>query len=187
MRDLAPLPSMFAFRRPELPLDTRTRKLLRVAVVAWSVSVFLMVLLACLAMVAAAGLAWLALGVLWVPILVGVLAAMLASNLARRMARTHWARAGRHASAHLLAARGQCPACASWLLSTPPQSDGLTPCPKCATAWKAGNMGGCPGCGYDMSLVPASAGPLAICPECATLSVANAEHRSGAAPPIAPF
>lgn len=173
MADLASPPSMFPFRRPEIPLDTRTRKLLRIAIIAWSASLGQMLLLAALAMVAYTGLSSRGFGVLWVPVLVGILLAMLASSLPRRMARAHWANAGRHASAHLLAARGQCPSCASWLLSVPAGSDGLRACPTCAAAWRVGNTGDCPGCGYDMSRVPATAGPLAICPECATLSAAN--------------
>jgi|GEM_PF-4305440 len=173
MLDLGPVPSMFPFRRPELPLDARTSKLLLVALGAWAASLGLMVLLACLAMVAYSGLAWWAFGVLWVPILVGILAAMVVSKLAQHKARIHWAIAGRTTSAALLAARGQCPSCASWLLSTAPDPDRRTTCPTCKVAWKVGNTEGCPGCGYDMSRVPATAGPMAICPECATLSVAN--------------
>lgn len=176
VRDLVPAPSMFPFRRPELPLDARTRTLLLAALGAWAASLCLMVLLACLAVVAYSGLAWWAFGVLWVPILAGILAAMLASKLAQRRATAHWRAAGRDASAALLAARGWCPSCHAWLTSTARDADGRTTCPACRAAWTVGNTEGCPGCGYDMSRVPRAAGPLAICPECATLSV-------GAEPP----
>ena len=175
--DLSSRPSMFPFRRAEVPLDPRSGRLLLIALVAWSVSVSLMVLLAALALVATTGTAWRALGVLWIPMLVGILAAMLASNLAQRRASAHWRNGGRCASAALLAAHGWCPSCHAWLTSTPRDADGLTPCPKCGAAWRVGNGQGCPGCGYDMSRVPATAGPLAICPECAMLSVASAPSR----------
>jgi hypothetical protein len=99
---------------------------------------------------------------------------MLATRIAGHLASAHWKAAGRQASADLFAARGQCPSCAAWLLTTPADADGRTTCPKCSAAWKVGNTEGCPGCGYDMSAVPATAGPLAICPECATLSAASA-------------
>lgn len=168
---------MFPFRRPEITLDRRSRRLLLIAFVAWLASVSLIVLLATLAMVAASGFSWRGLALLWIPMLFAILAASIASNFAKRRANTHWKNNGRQASATLLAARGQCPACAAWLLTTKPDADGLTACPKCAAAWKVGNEGGCPGCGYDMSQVPATAGPLAICPECATLSAANQASR----------
>lgn len=174
---LSSRPSMFPFRRAEVPLDPRSGRLLLIALVAWVVSVSLMVLLAALALVATTGTAWRALGVLWIPMLAGILVAMLASNLAQRRASAHWRNGGRCASAALLAARGWCPSCYAWLASIPRDADGMTTCSACSTAWRVGNAEGCPSCGYDMSRVPATAGPLAICPECATLSVASAPPR----------
>ncbi len=171
--DLSLRPSILPFRRPEIALDPRSRRLLQIAFAAWLVSVLLTVLLATMAMVAASGLPWRGFALIWIPMLVAILAAILTSNVAKRRANAHWIGDGRQATAMLFAARGQCPACAAWMLTTPPDADGLTTCPKCAAAWKVGNEGGCPGCGYDMSQVPATAGPLAICPECATLSAAN--------------
>lgn len=172
--DLRDAPAMLPFRRADVPLDASTLSGLRIAFWLWLAAVIQMAVLATLAVFAAGGMGWFAFRIVMGPAIASILGAFVASAIVRRSARSGWASHGRAASAALLAARGQCPACGAWMLGADRDADGLTPCPKCRAAWKVGNTGGCPGSGYDMRSVPASAGPLAICPECATLSVASA-------------
>ncbi len=168
-------PHFFPFMRPDTPLSAATTLRLDITLGLWCAAV--VVLLAMFARMT--GLVARAIGPMpgWVFALciVAFGSGVTGFLIARGIARAHWKTAGRMDAAMLLAARGQCPSCASWLLSTPPESDGRTTCPACKAAWKVGNTDGCPGCGYDMSQVPATAGPLAICPECATLSTASAD------------
>jgi len=166
---------MFPFRRPDVPLDARTRRLLSWALGLWIVSLAQMLVLTIVATVAYAGLAWPVFRMLWIPIVACILLTMLGSTLFQRLARTHWDSGGRSASASLLAAQGWCPGCRTWLVSAARGEGNARTCPRCSSVWRVGGNGSCPGCGYDMSAVPATAGPLAICPECATLSVASSE------------
>ena len=163
---------MFPFRRPDVPIDPRTQRLLSWALGLWITGVAMLGALAVLAIVAAGGLGWRLFATLWVPAIAVILATFVASAVARRLARACWTDGGRVASASLLAARGWCPGCRTWLAGRSAGAGNAKTCPRCSSTWRVGGEGICPGCGYDMSAVPATAGPLAICPECATLSVA---------------
>lgn len=167
-------PHFFWFMRPDTPLGAATRSRLDVTLGLWCAAVVVLIAM----FVRMMGPTARAIGPmpqwLFVVAIVAFAASVVGFLVARGISRAHWKTAGRMDAAMLLAARGQCPACGGWLLSTPPDPDRRTTCPTCRAAWTVGNTEGCPGCGYDMSLVPASAGPLAICPECATLSVASA-------------
>lgn len=166
-------PHYFPFMRPDTPLGADTMRRLNLTLGLWCAAIA--TLLALFARMT--GLATRAIGPMpgWVFALCIVLfgSSLLGFFVARGLTRAHWKAAGRVEAARLLAARGQCPSCAAWLITTPPDADRRTTCHACQAAWKVGNTEGCPGCGYDMSAVPATAGPLAICPECATLSAAN--------------
>lgn len=173
IRELRTAPHFFWFLRPDVPLTRETLVRVRTTFTLWcgifAILVFLM------ASATRPFMSWIGRTPNWldVVLLIAFGLSVIGFFVARGIASKHWQRTGRSRAAMLFAARGQCPACAAWMLTTPPDADGLTTCPKCAAAWKVGNEGGCPGCGYDMSQVPATAGPLAICPECATLSAAN--------------
>jgi hypothetical protein len=168
-------PHSFPFMRPDTPLSDATRRRLNVTLVLWCVAIAVMLVALAWTMGPLVGISLSAPRWMVYACIVVFSAGVIGFQISRRVARSHWKTAGMHDAAALLAARGQCPSCASWLLTTGPDPDGRTTCPTCSAAWKVGNAGGCPGCGYDMSLVPATAGPLAICPECATLSAANRE------------
>ena len=184
--DLRDPPPILPFRRADVPFGRRTRRWLAASVL---LTLGAVVVLA----IVVASTIFVMHGTMrpWVtPLLfyglMGISSLFVAARFTTVLARRDWHRRGRDAAAALLAARGQCPSCGTWLLSTPQQKSmhggrGLTTCPTCSSTWCVGNEGGCPGCGYDMSAVPATAGPLAICPECATLSVA-----AGSAAPAHP-
>jgi hypothetical protein len=173
MAELRGPPHFFPAMRPDAPLGRAQTRRLNIAFMLWCATFALLVVV----------IAWATPGVAsilgrmprWVFVgsLVAFAASMLGFFIARGVARAYWAAHGRSEAAALIAARGQCPACSAWLVSTPPDVDRRTVCPTRTAAWAIGNAEGCPGCGYDMSRVPATAGPLAICPECGTLSVAN--------------
>lgn len=173
IRELRAAPHFFWFMRPDVPLSRETILRVRIAFGLWCVSIAALLML----LAAATGAYMSAFGRipqwLFLTLLIAFGGGFIAFVFARNIASAHWHRTGRTRAAMLLAARGQCPSCAAWLLTTPADADGRTTCPKCSAAWKVGNTEGCPSCGYDMSAVPATAGPLAICPECATLSAAN--------------
>ncbi len=174
IRELRAPPHFFWFMRPDVPLSRETILRVRITFALWLGTIAILVLL--LASATAPFSAWVGRVPRWlvVALLISFGMGVIGFFFARGIASGHWLKAGRTRAAMLLAARGQCPSCAAWLLTTPADADGRTTCPKCSAAWKVGNTGGCPGCGYDMSAVPATAGPLAICPECATLSAASA-------------
>lgn len=173
IRELRTAPHFFWFMRPDVPLTRETLLRVRITFALWCAAIAILVLL--LASATGPFASWVGRSPRWliIVLLVSFGHCVIGFLTARTIASRHWQNTGRAGAAMLLAARGQCPACAAWLLTTPPDADGRTTCPSCGAGWKVGNKQGCPGCGYDMSQVPASAGPLAICPECATLSAAN--------------
>ena len=177
-RDLREPPPVLPIRRADVPLGRTMRRALLLALCLFVAAVSSLSLLIVLVIIGVRGVVggWVGPMLFWGSLV--MCAMFLGARIATVWSRAHWRKAGRAAAARLLAARGQCPACSAWLLSTIRGADGFTVCPNCTAAWKVGNDGDCPGCGYDMRNVPASAGPLSICPECATLSVATAslEH-----------
>lgn len=178
--DLRDPPALLPMRRADVPLGQSTQRRLRLACGLVAAAIGLLVGIVTLTIIALQGLIrpWIHPLVVYGLPATGVL--FVAARVATVRARSHWHATGRTEAALRLAARGQCPACGVWLLSTPRDADGLTTCPTCKAAWKVGHAGGCPNCGYDMSRVPATAGPLAICPECATLSAAaGGTHEQG--------
>ncbi|MEQ8316798.1 MAG: hypothetical protein RIE77_13065 [Phycisphaerales bacterium] len=180
IRELRSPPHFLWFMRPDVPLARETLVRVRITFALWCGSFAILVFL--LASATRPFTSWIGRTPHWldVALLIAVGVSVIGFFIARGVASRHWRTHGRHGAAMLLAARGQCPACAAWLLTTRPDDDGRTTCPSCSAGWKVGNEGGCPGCGYDMRRVPATAGPLAICPECATLSAARLVGASGA-------